>query len=467
MSFDQSGLNSKVIARNVIVEITDKHPLIKLGNALNWTEVVQLILPDLKATTSKLKWWLGRPLQLRIHVGAYLLQQLFNKTDRQIEYSIKDNAAYQLFCGRTVVKKWHCPDHTKIEEFRSRLSPETQQRLANQVVQLAQALGFVEPNHLDIDSTTQEANMAYPSDIHLMSQLAIKAKKVWAYLQKRFSTFTFEPLKVDLKAIKAQARRCFFLKTTDIQEKNNQLSDLWCCVYGPVTDVIKRINILDELDLKEMPWQIRRLTLQLKDKARDYLLDVCEFLNKGTMVATKILSFHLEAVACFNKKKANKKFQFGRAFQLGRVGGNFLIVAKNDSVRMDDKASLKTMVQLHQKIFPDNTSPSIATDKGYYSKKNADYVKKITGSNNGIQKPVHIKNLTHSDVDVSTELINRRAGIEPLIGHAKHGGQLGRSRMKYDHTTESAGYAAILGFNGRQLIRHLMNKYKVTTLIPA
>jgi transposase, IS5 family len=41
-------------------------------------------------------------------------------------------------------------------------------------------------------------------------------------------------------------------------------------------------------------------------------------------------------------------------------------------------------------------------------------------------------------------LSNRRVGIEPLIGYVKHGGQLGRSRMKYDRTTESAGYTAIL-----------------------
>lgn len=37
------------------------------------------------------------------------------------------------------------------------------------------------------------------------------------------------------------------------------------------------------------------------------------------------------------------------------------------------------------------------------------------------------------------QLHGRRAGIEPLIGHAKHGGQLGRSRMKSDLTTLAAG----------------------------
>ena len=54
--------------------------------------------------------------------------------------------------------------------------------------------------------------------------------------------------------------------------------------------------------------------------------------------------------------------------------------------------------------------------------------------------------------------MNRRAGIEPLIGHAKHGGQLGTSRMKHDDTTLAAGYGAIGGFNLRQLLRHLLGK---------
>lgn len=54
-----------------------------------------------------------------------------------------------------------------------------------------------------------------------------------------------------------------------------------------------------------------------------------------------------------------------------------------------------------------------------------------------------------------TELINRRSGIEPLIGHMKKRWQLGRSRMKLDETTEASGFAAMLGFNLHQLLRNL------------
>ena len=45
-----------------------------------------------------------------------------------------------------------------------------------------------------------------------------------------------------------------------------------------------------------------------------------------------------------------------------------------------------------------------------------------------------------------------------MIGQAKHGGQLGQSRMKQDETTLAAGYAGVGGLNLRQLSRHLLGK---------
>ena len=60
--------------------------------------------------------------------------------------------------------------------------------------------------------------------------------------------------------------------------------------------------------------------------------------------------------------------------------------------------------------------------------------------------------------EVRIKLINRRAGIEPFIGHVKHRGQLGRSRMKTDETILSSAYSAVLGFNLRQIIRNEMGK---------
>ncbi len=457
MSICHSGINSMVVGGDLCVNISHDHPLLQLSNVLPWDEMTALVLPELQATTAKGKWWLGRALKLRIHLGAYLLQQLFNKTDRQIEYDIKDNAAYQLFCGVGVVDKWHCPDHTKIEEFRSRLSPEIQQKLANYLAVLASRLGFANANKLDIDSTVQEANMAYPSDVHLLTKLGIMAKKTCSYLNQKFSIFQLEPIIINLAEIKAKARACFFNKSKDVEEKNNLLSDLWISVFKQVCPVLRIIeNLFDETDWEQMSWNVKRGTQQILEHSHQYFIDVCKFLNTGIMEVGKRLSFHLNQVACFNKGKLGKGLQFGRAFQLGRIAGNFLVVGKCTTIRMNDKDSLQPMIKMHQQLFGKSDKVSTTTDKGYYSKKNEIFLEKETLEISGLQKPGSPRaSPTKEESAKQVDLINRRAGIEPLIGHAKHGGQLGKSRMKYDRTIESSGYCAVLGFNGRQLIRYL------------
>jgi hypothetical protein len=74
---------------------------------------------------------------------------------------------------------------------------------------------------------------------------------------------------------------------------------------------------------------------------------------------------------------------------------------------------------------------------------------------------VHSLSSCSSRAKTRARLADRRAGIEPLIGHAKQGGQLGQSRMKTDDTTLAAGYSAIGGFNLRQLIHHLLTFHRI------
>jgi transposase, IS5 family len=98
--------------------------------------------------------------------------------------------------------------------------------------------------------------------------------------------------------------------------------------------------------------------------------------------------------------------------------------------------------------------------EGYYSSANRQYLQSLEGLKECcLQQPgLDPCTLSESDAETYTRLVDRRAGIEPLIGHVKHGGQLGQSCMKTDDTTLAAGYGAIGGFNLRQLIRHLLGK---------
>ncbi len=46
----------------------------------------------------------GASYAMRIHLGVYILQQMFDLTDRVAEQQICDNAAFRLFCGYGLLK---------------------------------------------------------------------------------------------------------------------------------------------------------------------------------------------------------------------------------------------------------------------------------------------------------------------------------------------------------------------------
>ena len=227
MSLDLSGKDNGTACQSIKICIPKEHPLVKLANMLPWSALFEIVIPDLKKTTAKGRWWLGRKLIIRIHLAAYILQRLYDLTDRQTEYGIKDNAAYQLFCGKSVVDTFNPPDHTKIEEFRNRLSPETQRRLANETAKIAVGLGFGDPRDVDFDSTVQQANIAYPSDADLMTKLAGMGKKVLDYLKEKGARFIPEDIEIDMKLVGSKAREYFFLaKNTAIEKRREVFASL-------------------------------------------------------------------------------------------------------------------------------------------------------------------------------------------------------------------------------------------------
>jgi hypothetical protein len=300
---------------------------------------------------------MGRKLKIRVHLSIFILQRLYNLTDRKAEYGLRDNAAYQLFCGVNIVEKWSVPDHTKIEKFRNRLSPETQRSIAK---------------------------------LH--------------------------------KVVKKE-------------------------VYA-VQDLLSKLSS-DEI--AKLPWNIRHSFDQITMDGKRYLLDVAHFIRTNTIKYGKLLSFHAKEVACIVKNKAGKPHEFGRVFQIGRIAGNFVFTCLHTSIRMDDKSTLKPMLEEHGKLFPKVDIIDLATDKGYFSKANEDAAEEVLRGEGNLHLGYQYED-TPDDID--TRLKDHRAGLEAVIGHIKQGGQLKKSRMKSDTATLAAGYGSILGFNLRQLIRH-------------
>ena len=99
MGFSFSGISSKITGtKNITIKVnSDTTPLIELANEIDWLNLANLVLPDLKKTTAKLCWWKGRKLELRIHFASNpmtlhkVVEKVGNYISNNPELHIPDN----------------------------------------------------------------------------------------------------------------------------------------------------------------------------------------------------------------------------------------------------------------------------------------------------------------------------------------------------------------------------------------
>jgi hypothetical protein len=85
----------------------------------------------------------GRKLNLRAHLGAYILQTVHGWTDRWTEEMLRFYFPARIFCG--YLESTGSLDHTKIEEFRNRFGEKGAQLITGDVFRVAKEFGFTVP----------------------------------------------------------------------------------------------------------------------------------------------------------------------------------------------------------------------------------------------------------------------------------------------------------------------------------
>lgn len=327
---------------------------------------------------------------------------------------------------------------------------------------LAARHGFAQPAHVDIDSTVQEPDMQYPATSHLLVKTAIIARRIQKWAAERLPELANSVPNIDLKSIKAIAREHYFAKRKKSSQqktyRDNALKKLWQHVAKTTTPILSLAQQLQTpFILSSLNQRQQHLLDHFIRKAPALLDGLFKRCFENLPRRIHIYSYFRDDIHCFNKMKHHKACEFGRQFQIGRLQGNFLFSIPNTSITMHDSDSIKPMLMTHINTFQTPIT-SLGTDKGYYAKTNEKIALDFGIEQVAIQRPRRKLDKPPNNPitdEQLTRLINRRAGIEPLIGHLKRHGQMGRSRMKSDQTTEASGFASMLGFNLRQLMRYL------------
>ena len=118
-------------------------------------------------------------------------------------------------------------------------------------------LSFADPAALAIDSTVQ-ANIAYPSEAHLLVNMTLWVTKVWMSMKPNVSSVADVMPCVDVKAVKAKARASLFRNRQAPDHAKTKFQELWHEAFAQISPVRTSVDVVLDDDIQRMPWTIRR-----------------------------------------------------------------------------------------------------------------------------------------------------------------------------------------------------------------
>lgn len=446
MSVDISTINYPIKDNlKTIITVPANHFLLILSESIPWQEYALIAIEDLYKNRKKS----GKKLNIRLHLGAFLLQTIFRWTDRELEENLKYYSPARIFCG--IKNEQTSYDHSAYVKFRNRLSDETASKFNVSLIKVASRKGFTGPEFVDVDSTVQEANIEYPADIRMMQSAFRKSVKILKGLGdagsiKAKNLLNFFDVKQVGKLFKSyffakKSKKGFELKVEVFREAHKITSEI-------VEAVLSVQNIFKDYIFS---WNYKRDNEQLTCVVPKLLEQINHFIKHGEVAPNKILSLHASEVKCISKGKTGRPYEFGRKFFIGRLPGNYAFTMTDDEFALEDSNSLEKVLNNFEAIF--NTAPdSISGDQAFWSRPNLKACENKKINEIGICPRGH-KNWKIDESKIE-EMATRRSKVEPVIGHLKRRG-MGKSKMKSDEMTRLDGQRSALSLNLSRMARDL------------
>jgi hypothetical protein len=446
MSIDISTINYPINDNlKTIINVPKDHFLLALATTIPWEEYAQIAIEDLYKDRKKS----GKKLNMRMHLGAFILQTIFRWTDRELEENLKFYAPARIFCGIENGKTSY--DHSAYVKFRNRLSDGTAEKFNVSLLKVARRKGFTGSEFVDVDSTVQEANIEYPADIRMMQSIFRKGVKLLNGLSEVGSSTAKNLLSYfDIKSTEKLFKSYFFAK------KSNDGFELKVKVFREAHEISTKmveaiLSIQNKLKNYILPWNYKRDNEQLTGVAPTLLNQINHFIKHGEVAPNKTLSLHASEVKCISKGKAGKPYEFGRKFFIGRLPGNYSFTMTDNEYALEDSDSLEKVLNNFEEIF-NNSPASISGDQAFWSRQNLKACENKKIAEIGICPRGH-KNWKIDEGKI-VEMATRRSKVEPIIGHLKRRG-MGKSKMKSDAMTRLDGQRSSLSLNLSRLARDL------------
>jgi IS5 family transposase len=356
-------------------------------------------------------------------VGLHYLKHAFDESDESVVYRWVENPYWQYFCGFEFMQH-DLPIHpTSMTKWRQRIGKERMELLIKGTLDVALLEKFIskrEFKHVNIDTTVQEKNIAFPTDSGLMLKAILKLGK--AALERNIS------LRQSYRRVarKAHHKAGRYAHAKQYRRMNAQIRFLRTRLGRLIRDIDRNVPEPDE-DLRD-------------------LLTLCKRLHGQKRTdSNKLYSLHEPDVQCISKGKAHKRYEFGCKVAVATSNrGDWFLAAMSLEKNPYDGHTLRQTIEAVERITEVEIEHAYV-DKGY------------RGHNYRGEGEVHIPGRSSRKTTWSIrKRRRRRAAIEPKIGHAKSENRMGRCFLKGIPGDMFNAVLAAAGANIRKLLNSFL-----------
>jgi IS5 family transposase len=405
------------IFRNRLENILNRqHELYRLSGLIGW-EMFEQEFGKLYAEE-------GRPgTPIRLMVGLTYLGHAYQLSDEEVVRRWVENPYYQYFCGEEYFRHQLPIDPSSLSRWRRRIGEQGAELILKLTVPAGLKTKAVQASSLErviFDTTVQEKAVAFPTDSQLYNRSRVRLVKLALAheigLRQTYSRLGPRALLKVGRYLHARQRK---RAGREIKRLKTFLGRVYRDIHRKIEDRLELKNIfLPELALAE-----RLLTQERQDK-------------------NKLYSLHAPEVECISKGKAHKKYEFGVKVSVATTNrDNFVVGMFAEHGNPYDGHTLAKAIEQVQRV-TDRIVQRSFVDRGYRGHGIKDTEVLISGRKRGMTPQMEKE-------------LKRRSAIEPVIGHMKTDGKLGRNYLMSELGDKINALLCGAGHNIRIILKKL------------
>lgn len=432
------------------VTVSPSHEMVILEKSLDW-DLMQAIAEIHREKV--IKSTRGLKPHYRALNGAIVVRTLRSSDLRSTEDLIRHYNPARILCGLQN-SQW-TPDHVAIWEYEGMLGESGLQEITDYVLKTAASLGFADPRGLCTDTTAQEANIPYPTEVgHINGFMkSVKAnlgtlltnskglgKKVISKMKKIFSS----------SAKQVRTHR-LFAKTAEAKREIEQ--DL----KGMSQNLLNQLGLfLSDLDFKKnhIKGMGKRAVNNLSENYHSMcqmISQIAKWIDTGRVASGKIVSLFNTEFRAINRGKVGKQIEFGLKWGINQIRGGYVSIFMHKEMMCHDANYAVLGVQEHIRIFG-QAPKDFGFDRAAWSAEHKKEIKSLGVKNMAIAP----KGQAKWDVGprVKDRMIRERAQIEGKIGTMKRKG-LNKCEAKTTPRVRMSALRAALCLNLRRFAKDI------------